>query len=420
MKKLIAVILLALLAIAITGCNTGGPKAFVEPKIDQNLSTPKNIMTLSGVTSIGFEWDRVADHNIEGFVVYRSEGDGKLFLINKITSRFATHYADLNLKPNQEYNYRISTYDARGFESEPSKTVTVKTADFPEPISYIDKVENLPRMAKLVFRPHANPSIDSYVVERRTPPDDVWKEVGAIKGRLNAEFIDMGLEDSKSYEYRVFAITFDGVKSHPSEVASTVTKSLPSKIVDVEASKNLPKKIKLAWLAPKNVKGAAYNVYASDFQDGPFSLKATVSETQYEEAVDEDGKAVYYKITVIDKDKLESKMAEKAVQGVSKPKPLTPTITKAEIVDAVPVVEFSSRDVNVAEFKITRVKIIGLFTKETVHFTGLKERVFRDTSDSFVPNFEYQYSVTAIDNDGLESVPSEKVSLMHKVEEKSK
>jgi len=406
------------LAILIAGCSTGGPKTYTEPKIDETLPTPQNVKVLSGITSVAFEWDKIDDTAVEGFVIYRSEDEGKLFKVAKTDSRFSTHYVDSGLKPDQGYSYRLTTYNAKDFESEPSKMVTVKTQDIPEAISYIDKVENLPRMAKLIFRPHTDPSIVGYKIERQTPQKKEWKEIASLEGRLNAEFIDTGLEDDKVYEYRIFAARFDGIKSYPSNTVSTVTKKLPPRILDAEASKNIPKKIKVVWLAPKNANALTYNIYTSDFHDGPFQKKTTVDATEYVDILENDGKVVYYKITATDKDGLESKMPEISLQGSTKAKPLTPTIIKADIVNSVPVIEWSSRDVNVVEFKVTRKKILGYFSKESVDFTGIKERKFTDTNEGFVPNVEFQYSITAIDNDGIESVPSEKVSLTHIVKEK--
>ena len=47
--------------------------------------------------------------------------------------------------------------------------------------------------------------------------------------------------------YRVMVETFDGIVSNPSAIVSATTKPLPLQISKLEATRDLPKKIQLAW-----------------------------------------------------------------------------------------------------------------------------------------------------------------------------
>ena len=418
MKRLLLLLSLAVSTILITGCNSGGPKVYSEPKIDKNLPTPQHIKHITDVTSVAFEWDKINDSNVRGVAVFRGEAGGKLVRVGEADSRFATHYVDLNLKPGTEYNYRLASYSEQGYQSVGTDSVVTKTLGIPEALTFVTKVDHLPRMAKLIFRPHPDPTINRYVIERQTPIKREWEEIATLEGRLNAEFIDTGLEDEKAYEYRIYAQRYDDIKSKPSKVINISTKKLPNQILNIGASNNLPRQIKITWQQLAGENELTYNVYASAFQEGPYDKVASVKNRgEYTHNIDKDGEIQYYKITAVDKDGLESMMPEIPAQGVTRAKPLTPTILKAELKNNKPHIEWSSNDVNVVEFKIIRTKKEGFFSNESVTFTGIKNKRFDDTSEGFQPNTDFVYAIIAVDNKGIESHPSDEVTLRYDLQE---
>jgi len=345
MKRFLLSILLTVFSLAVTGCNSGGPKVYSEPKIDKNLPVPQKIKHIADVTSVAFEWDRITDPKVRGIAVYRGAAGEKLVRVGEADSRYATHYVDLELKPGTEYSYRLATYSDAGFQSVGSDTVVTKTQDIPEALAFVTKVDHLPRMAKLIFRPHPDTTVNRYVIERRTPIKPEWEEIATIEGRLNAEFIDTGLEDEKAYEYRIYALRYDDIKSKPSKTVHISTKKLPDVIQNIGASNNIPRKIKITWQQLPGENALTYNVYASKFQEGPYDLVGTVkNQGEYSHTIDRDGEVQYYKITAVDRDGLESLMPEIPAQGATRAKPLTPSIIKAEIRKGKPHIEWSSND----------------------------------------------------------------------------
>jgi len=403
-----------------SGCS-GGPKVYAEPKIDKNLPTPQKIRYLSGVTSIAFEWDKIDNPRVEGFAVYRTDDAGKMMRIGEAPSRFATHYLDMDLQPGQEYSYRIATYSKEGFESVACDPVPIRTKPTPEPLSFVTKADNLPRMSKLIFRPHPDPTVTGYVIERRTPVVREWEEIATLEGRLNAEYIDIGLEDQKPYEYRIIAVRYDGLRTRPSKVVSITTKTLPETIANIGASNSLPGEIKVTWSQIPGESQLTYTVYAATHMNGAYNPVGTVKNSgEFIYNVVNDGEVAYFKVTATDKDGLESMMQDIPAQGSSKQKPQTPTILKANIVKGVPVIEWSDNDQNVVAFKVIRTKKAGLFSKDGVEFTDIKEKRFKDTSEGFQPNVEFVYQIIAIDKDGVASVPSDEVKLIYEITEESK
>jgi len=418
MKKLVKIISSLVVIVLFSGCMSEGPKVS-KPTINKNLPTPKGIKTISDITSIAFEWKRVKDINVEGFVIYRAEaGKDALNRVATIKTRFSTHYVDMNLKPNTTYIYRIATYDKEGSQSKPSPNITAKTADIPAAISFITKVDKLPRLAKIIFRPHPSRAIDHYIIERKTPTDQKYEEIAKIYGRLNAEFIDKNLEDEKVYEYRIFAVRYDGIKSKPSKKVSTMTKKLPPMIATVGATNNLAKKIIISWQQLPNEDELTYRIYASDFKDGPFyKIKEVKNKGEFTHQINEDGKVNFYKVTAVDSDGLESPMQQIAAQGSTKPKPFRPVILKAEIINHKPHIQWSEKSADVTQYKVIRKKSGFFNDAEKVEFTGITSKVFEDTSEGFQPNVEFIYQIIAIDKDGVESLPSQEVILTDIVKE---
>ena len=419
MRRLLTALFIMLLTLWMSGCNSGGPTVHKEPIINKNLPTPAGVKLIQDVTSIAFEWSKVDDPAVEGFAIYRSEGVGKLLRVGSVDSRYATHYLDRELKPNQAYQYRIATYNKLGHQSVATESINTKTLDVPAALSFVTKVDNLPRMSKLIFRPHPDTTVTEYVIERRTPVDREWREVATIEGRLNAEYLDKELEDDRVYEYRIIAKRYDDLSSYPSKVVSVTTKQLPMPIQNVGATNNLPKAIKVSWQQQTGDHDNVYNVYASSHQDGSYDKIAQVSNIgQYIHKVEEDGEVWFYKVTMVDKDGLESMMQQNAIQGSSKPKPLTPSIVKTGIKKGKPYFEWASNDSNVKGFIVTRTVKQGLFSKETTTLAdNLTDKRFTDDTAGFQPNIDYIYNVIAVDEDGIRSIPSDDIPLKYELKE---
>ncbi|GHV59508.1 hypothetical protein FACS1894103_3020 [Campylobacterota bacterium] len=294
------------------------PKVPDELRRDNTLSAVQNVLAVSDRNAIAFEWDPIDNPLIAGFLVYRGEPSTNLTRIGSTATRFNTHFVDSKeLQQSHQYVYRISYYTTDGRESSLSENIIVSTEPLPEPISFIASVPSLPRMGKIVFRPHPNERISGYRVERRTGKTE-WQSVGKIDGRLNGEFIDEKLSDNTEYEYRVVALTHDGLQTRPSDIVITVTKQLPSEVKGFTASTTYSDKIELKWTRLANDQSGEYRIYASGFERLGFSVIATVkARGAAAETGLSAGKERFYKVTFVDADGLESPLAATAVKGAT-------------------------------------------------------------------------------------------------------
>lgn len=394
------------LAAIISGCGTKDD-LLDRPKIDPNLPKPSNVRTMSDRGSIGFEWDYASNPAIEGYKIYRSKEGMESEHIATLKDRFVSHYADSELKPETMYSYRFSSYTKDGIESDATPVVSVKTAPVLEPISFIAAVNNLPKRAKIVWRPHVSPDVVEYLIQKSGENDKNWDDIAKVSPRLMAEYIDTKVSSGKLYRYRVIAKTFDGSYSKPSEAVTVSTKELPLPVTSIYATKNLPKQISVTWESPQQKEFEKFNLYRADKPESKFDLVYSGVEKKFLDKIDGDGEVRYYKVSVVDKDGLESPF-ELSATGVTRPKPLTPTFTLATIRENRVHLAWSSAEKEAVTFKITK-KWGGFLSKQSITFTDIKGFSFEDKDVDL--GQKYQYYIEAIDVDGIVSRPSDEVEL---------
>ena len=383
--------------------------------IDPSLPVPSLNGSLSDINSIAFEWKAISDPNVSGYNVYRttpSESNQTLTRIAVINSRFATHYVDEKLTPNTQYHYRF-TSTGKDIESNGSEMLEASTLPMIAPVSFFQSVGNMPRSAKLLWRPHPNTRINGYVIDRLNVNDQKWSEIATITGRLNAEFIDRDLNDGQVYEYRVRAITFDKMSTVPSEIAKVVTKPLPPEIKNITATTNLPKSIALKWEASSLNDLSHYNIYRAESSNGAYSYRVKLFETTFTDTTTEDGQIFYYKITAVDKDGLESPMSAPMTQGASLKKPNTPIAYNGKI-DANGVdLQWSNNDPRVVSYTVIKTTKTSWVSRETVEINNIQESKFHDAS--IKPNTGYIYEVVGVDKDGIRSLPAQGIELNYEI-----
>jgi len=73
-----------------------------------------------------------------------------------------------------------------------------------------------PSVVKLLWKPHANASINTYIVERSVDGSE-WKFVSQVQGQLMAEYIDTFVRSGHTYSYRIIAQSYDKIRAYPSQ-----------------------------------------------------------------------------------------------------------------------------------------------------------------------------------------------------------
>ena len=416
MRNLIKISLSAFLILFLSACqeNLNTPS---KPKIDTSLEKIdfQSIRSLSDIKAIAFEWQKVDDPRVIGYNIYRAkdfENKAKLKRIAFIENRYTSHYLDKDLESNTAYVYGFSSAREDDYESKISLKVKATTSKVPDAVAFIQAISNLPRQIKVVWRPHTNAQISYYKIQRSSPVDSSWDTLETLDGRLQAEFIDTDLDDNVIYKYRVIAYTFDDIRSDTSLVVSAQTKPLPRGIINLRASQDQPKKIVITWDASPEEDIIQYVIYRNSTPNGNFDKIRNVNKNTflYEYKEHEDGKNIFFKVTAIDKDKLESSRNINSVMGTTLVKPLKPIMTLAQIKENKAILNWKEGDNRATSYIIYKTIQKGYFSSESVKYTNVKGLRFED--EKIVRGVEYKYSIQAVDEFGILSIKTDESLLV--------
>lgn len=388
------------LGIIFSGC----ANLFFNPNLDLSLSTLDSVQVLPDVSSVAFEWKRQHDANLEGFVVYRKDKGEEFERIAIIRNPLTTHFYDEGLKPESIYSYKFAILGKNNRISQKGKTIRVKTS-FIQPVDTLFASSDEPRLVKLVWSVHANPSIEKYIIEKKI--ENKWKKIGEVENRLGVEFFDSNLLDGTTYEYRVAGVSFQGDKSRYSQVAKATTKFPPPLLENITASQNVPKLIILKWNDSKIKDLAGYIVYASRKESGNFEKIAQTLKPYYEFRTEEDGMQWFFKVVALDKDGIQGSLNQIPVRGTSLVPPKPPVIKGASMQDGYAVIGW--------EKPSDRVQGINVYRKEGTFGTPLRFSV-NPRAEKFVDKemqdgVEYVYWVEFVDVNQIPSAPSQEFKL---------
>ena len=409
MKKLWLNTLLSASLLILSGCGGLTPTPQDKQMVDETLPvvtlTPNGVM--ADMTSIAFEWHPIIDPRVESIEVYKaSSEDGNqtsLEHYDTLKSRFQTHYTDGDVKPDTRYSYAFKVL-SKEKQGRMSKIYFVSTKPVLQSVAWIHAVTGLPRSAKIIWRPHKNRRVEKYIIERKTLEEESWDKIDTLTGRLVAEYIDTGLKDNYVYLYRIRVKTYDGIVSTPSEIVKVITKPLPKSVTKIEATKNLPKQIKITWEPTKQKDFYRYYLYRAESLDGDYELIAKLHNPVFIDKVEEDGKNYFYRVSVVDKDGLESEHDKVTALGMSLPKPKAPAVFEAKLIGGAIELRWSKVDPRGVSYEIKRELKKGWFDTQEKMFKSLKGTSFIDKP--IEAGATYRYTIYSVDKNGIVSEPS--------------
>ena len=419
MTNLMKTTSLAALIVLLSGCtnlnnNLNTP---ISPKIDESIEMvdTTTLKSISDITSIAFEWQKVNDPKVVGYNFYRANmhSDTKnLKLVKSLNNRYATHFVDTGLEPDTKYVYQISSKSASGTESKTTDAYMTQTLPTIAPISFIQALSDLPNRIKIVWRPVPDKRIEYYKIQKFNLTLNEWINLATVKGRLQAEYIDTNLKNSESAKYRVIAYTFDDIASKPSDAVIAKTKALPQGVQNLTATDNFPKKINISWQPSTTSDVIKYAIYRSPFKlIGYSKIKEVSSEIgSFVDSVDNDGKEYFYKVFAIDKDGLQSTEKVEPVRGVTLGKPAKPIITLAQIQGDRAIINWTAGDIRATSYNVYKRIKLNFFEYKTIKVTNVQELRFEDTD--ILSGVEYKYSIQANDDYGLMSDKTDEASLI--------
>jgi len=382
-------------------------------KVDKTLPIIQNLKAKGSMREIVLQWSMVHSKEIAGYRILRYEPKTKSFIvIDTVNDPVATHYVDKDLQPNTYYRYRVSCYTKDGRVSLASKEVVAKTTYSLPPIQNLVAISNLPKKIKLTWSLYPQNKIIKYYAIYRSPDGTSnWENIGSENNSLAVEYIDYDIIDAKTYYYKVVGFTFEEVPTPPSNIAHGHSKPLPlTPKITVQPTTSEPRKIKIVWFDPnQNRKIVKYNIYTSYFKDALFTKHASTSKKYYIDNVQQDGKTVYYKVTAVDEDGLESPMPAVAAKGRTKENSSAPTITEYRLVDGRVVIKWYPPTRGIKSYTVIKKYYGKYFLPKTLKITDIRGTMYVDPDIKLGKTYKYQ--VIGIDRDGVPTKPSREIAI---------
>lgn len=401
------IVLFSFLSLFLCACSSSQIFGFmgIKDEIDSNLPTIKTFRALPDVTSVGFEWKTPEDTtNINGYIIYRENKKKEFEKIAFVKNALSTHYYDDKLQPQTEYVYAIAAVGKDSRVSRKSTPLKVKTS-FIDPVDFVYASQDYAQKIKIFWSPSPNPIVKNYIIERQES-NGKFIAVGSTTNRMLVEFFDKNIDNGATHTYRVVAQSYDGAKSVPSKLVVGRTRELPPTIQGIKTTDDKVREIWIEWnpSASKDVVG--YNVWVANNQTDEYRKLAFVTRESYIDKLDSDGATHFYKVTAVDKYKLESELQEYGIGGQTLPPPLAPNLTKGAIENGYVLIAWEKGSDNRSlSYNIYRKIGDGAFSK----LSQTTDTSFTDKT--IQEGVSYTYFVVGVDKNNIESVQSRHVTL---------
>ena len=422
MKSLKLILLSSALLLSFNGCNQKNspfsslslPKLSVPAldlsnlKLDRSLPTVQGIKTRSSLSEVTIEWEPVRKPFVAGYRIFRKNREGKYTLIKIINDPYAAHYTDKNINQRVQNSYLISLYTKDGRVSVPTKFYIKPNVKPLKPVKFARINSGLPNRIQLLWKYSDDPRVSGYIIERYNPIIRKWEQIAKVDKRLSVEYIDRDVKPGITYKYRIIAITNDEVKSPPSNILTGSSKPLPPPVTGIMATTNLPRKVELIWKPSPIEDVDYYKVYASEFVDGLFTFIAKTRATHYVDKFDGDGEIRFYKVTVVDKDGLESTQQIKPVKGQTLGHLRRPIVISARIINNAVELKWQSNDPRTVSYIIYK-EYWDKFRIKRKKIVNFKKTTFIDPK--IKPDISYTYYIVAVDKYCIQSKKSRAINV---------
>lgn len=309
-------------------------------------------------------------------------------------------------------------------------------SDLEEPQGLVASSGEL-RAIPLKWEPVLVGQVGGYVIERSAVQAGPFERIATIVGRLNTQYIDrntlvplmssedaalgeappitpVNLEDGMSWSYRIRAYSASGALATAGSAVVTATTAPPLSAPDeLRAYSQQPRKVAVSWRAAEDRLVQGYWIYRSPSAAGPYQLIAQLEgrhETNYVDSGLGDLRVFYYRVAAANQAGGLGDPTD-PVQAVTKPEPLPPYLLRAteqrlgsNVISWEPNVE-----PDIVEYRVLRTRS-GADMPEIVASVSSGLTLAEDRAVGAGEHINY--SIIAIDRDGLESDPAEPIQVV--------
>jgi hypothetical protein len=337
-------------------------------------------------------------------VIYRSASAGGEF--KSIGESRTPRFSEGGFGDGETYYYKVAKKYRNGLESEPSTPFAVSTKPHP---SVPEKVTARSALARRVYLEWGNPresDIREFRLYRSRSEDGDFKRVASVKpGWLSSpSYTDSGLEDNTTYYYKLQSIDKDDLASPMSSAIKATTKPVPSAPRGLAAAGNKARSVPLSWEKNSETDIKKYTIFSAEKESGPFRQLAETPQNEFIHKGLKDLTPYSYKIKAMDSDALVSDFSQ-VVSATTKARPAKPRELSAEsgLVKSVRLAWAANPESDIDHYVVSRkTSRVGSFKD----VGSSKPNSYLD--ERLEDGARYQYTLRAVDVDGLESDASEK------------
>ena len=379
-----------------------------------NLPVPQIASSRGGVRSVSIEIVPDSPEAVESYTILRGRTESGSFQeVGKVenSSRHVS-FEDRNLLDAETYHYKVVGRNRSGMTTVPSQPIRVSTAGPPDAVTGLSAQSGLIRKIVLQWQASFDPNVKGYNIYRRTS-GDTWAKIKSIDGQSKAAYTDEGLDDEKTYSYRIAAFNVVETESPPSKTAQAATKGPPSMVTGLKAASGEARKVSPVMEPGQRTGGQGLRRLSGKPGAGPFEMIKSIEgreQTQFvdggkkgyfsDDAALQDETRYYYKVRAVNVVDVQSPDSRVAI-AVTKPVPTPVTGIRSGEIEVK-----ASRHRMGAESGARHREVRGLPGRRTgVRRTRTPGEVppsaYRFVDKGLKDGTTYHYKVRAIDKDGL-------------------
>ena len=371
------------------------------------------------VRCVPLSWAANREPDVEGYEIERTEGAAGAFArLERIRGRETTHFLDGRRDPGslpdaQTYRYRIRAFNNVGAFSEWTSSAETTTRPVPPPPQGVAATGGLPRAVEVAWTVSEDEKVVAYRVQRAEGSAGTWEDVARVAGRESVRLLDRAgaaasaptgrLKDGTGYRYRVLAInTAEAVSPWSDEVQAT-TKPAPVPPAGIGTTQDVAGKVVLAWEPNPEADVVAYVVESRAADGSRWREVARAKTCTAEETGLDAGERRVYRIKAVDANTHESAWSAESA-GQARPLPACPQALAAAWDGGVAKLAWKPPREGMTEFRLYRK---GLISSERIATSREPETAL----DAATVGKRITLYVTAVDEEGLESRPSEPLEI---------
>jgi fibronectin type 3 domain-containing protein len=355
-----------------------------------------------GVKRSSFSWSE-NETDVTGYLIYRSKSPEGPF--TQVGESRTSKFSERGFGDGETYYYKVAKKYRSGLQSEQSNAFTASTKPIPSVPEGFAAKSGLARRAVLEWGNPKESDIREFRVYRSDAEDGEYRRIAIVKpGWLTSPgYTDAKLKDNTTYFYKIQAVDRDDLASPMSTPVKATTKPVPAVPRGFVAESGKARSVPLTWNRNDEKDIRSYRIHCAEKEGGPYRTIAETADTSTTHIGLKDKTTYYYKIMAVDRDSLESGFSP-VVSATTKPRPRKPTGAAAEsgLPRRIELTWNPNPESDIARYTIARREgRIGAF-KDVA-----QRRENAHIDENLGDGKTYQYTIKAVDADGLTSDASE-------------